>query len=156
MEVISRPEPYDAIVVGSGATGGVAAWRLTGAGLRVLVLEAGPTLKGGRSSYGTQGTNMAKQVFRHFVTGRQKVQETRPFSSGELVMKKVVEEKFGRHLIISRGIRARRHADKGEKFTRLSSPGTTLAAANATGRLTLQTDAVVSRVIVDPKTGLAS
>lgn len=33
--------PYDAIVVGSGAAGGVACHELTGAGLRVLVLEAG-------------------------------------------------------------------------------------------------------------------
>ncbi|HYV44898.1 MAG TPA: GMC family oxidoreductase [Myxococcaceae bacterium] len=261
MEVISKPEPYDAIVVGSGATGGVAAWRLTEGGLRVLVLEAGPALKGGHSTYGSQGTNMMRQVFRHFFSDRQRVQEThpgywesnpdlfvddkdnpythpkdqpyhwirgrhvggrshtwggvclrfsnyelksssrdgwgedwpistedlsphyeglerffavhgsregleqlpdgafveaRPLTSGEQVMKKVVEEKFGRRMFISRGIRARRHHEKGEKFTKLSSPGTTLAAANATGRLTLQTDAVVSRVLVDPNTGMAS
>ncbi len=37
-----RREPYDAIVVGSGMTGGWAAKDLTEAGMRVLVLEAGP------------------------------------------------------------------------------------------------------------------
>lgn len=33
---------FDAIVVGSGATGGIAAWALTAKGLSVAVLEAGP------------------------------------------------------------------------------------------------------------------
>jgi choline dehydrogenase-like flavoprotein len=38
------PEPFDAIVVGSGATGGWAAKRLTEAGWRVALLEAGPKI----------------------------------------------------------------------------------------------------------------
>ncbi|MGD1862869.1 MAG: GMC oxidoreductase [Leptolyngbyaceae cyanobacterium] len=41
MHIHTTAEPYDAIVVGSGATGGVAAKELSERGLRVLVLEAG-------------------------------------------------------------------------------------------------------------------
>ncbi len=45
---VSRSEPpsraYDAIVVGSGISGGWAAKELTEKGLKTLVLEAGPPL----------------------------------------------------------------------------------------------------------------
>jgi choline dehydrogenase-like flavoprotein len=41
MQTVSSPEEFDAIVVGSGATGGYAAKKLTEAGLRVALLEAG-------------------------------------------------------------------------------------------------------------------
>ena len=37
--------PYDAIVVGSGATGGIAALTLAEQGIKVLVIEAGPQIK---------------------------------------------------------------------------------------------------------------
>ena len=37
--------PYDAIVVGSGATGGIAALTLAEKGIKVLVIEAGPQVK---------------------------------------------------------------------------------------------------------------
>lgn len=38
---MATQEPYDALIVGSGAGGGMAAWVLTSKGLRVLMLEAG-------------------------------------------------------------------------------------------------------------------
>ena len=37
--------PYDAIVVGSGATGGIAALTLAEQGVKVLVIEAGPKIQ---------------------------------------------------------------------------------------------------------------
>jgi len=43
-QVLTPSEPFDAIVVGSGATGGWAAKRLTEAGWRVALLEAGPKI----------------------------------------------------------------------------------------------------------------
>jgi choline dehydrogenase-like flavoprotein len=38
---VANNEPYDAVIVGSGAGGGMAAWVLCSKGLRVLMLEAG-------------------------------------------------------------------------------------------------------------------
>lgn len=65
---------YDAIVIGSGATGSVAAWQLAAAGLRVLVLEGGP-LVARRSDYGIAPANFAKGIGRHLMTKRQEVQK---------------------------------------------------------------------------------
>ena len=42
--------PYDAIVVGSGATGGIAALTLAEKGIKVLVIEAGPQVKRNEAS----------------------------------------------------------------------------------------------------------
>src|SRR5579863_46524 len=41
MQVASPSQPFDAVIVGSGATGGWAAKKLTEAGMRVALLEAG-------------------------------------------------------------------------------------------------------------------
>jgi len=40
-QVIKQPRVYDVIVIGSGASGGMAAWNLTRQGVSVLVLDAG-------------------------------------------------------------------------------------------------------------------
>ena len=77
MQILERAEPWDAIVVGSGANGGVAARQLTGAGLRVLMLEAGPPVRG-RGDYGSFLTNGVKQLYRHWVSHRQETQKSHP------------------------------------------------------------------------------
>jgi len=62
---------WDAIVVGSGATGGLAALKLTNAGMRVLLLEAG----GSSDDHGSVTRNIATQLYRHWITKRQRVQQ---------------------------------------------------------------------------------
>jgi choline dehydrogenase-like flavoprotein len=42
LTIIKKQEPWDVVIVGSGATGGWAAHKLARQGLSVLVLEAGP------------------------------------------------------------------------------------------------------------------
>ncbi|MBX7097228.1 MAG: GMC family oxidoreductase [Myxococcaceae bacterium] len=251
---------FDAIVVGSGATGGVAAWQLTAAGLKVLVLEAGPKLSV-KQAYGNPVSNLARQLTQRWFTGAQKVQErhggyweTNPrlytddaknpyttpegqpyawirgrqvggrsltwggvmlrfsdyefqaakrdgyevdwplttkdldpyyakveaffgvhgskegleqlpdgefleacaLSPAEEKLKATVESKFGRRVIPSRGIRGRRQPEKDGAFSKLSSPGSTLTAAHATGKLTLRSDAMVVRLEIDEATGKAT
>lgn len=66
-------ETFDAIVVGSGPNGGMAAMALSEAGLRVLVLEAGPLLDA-RRVYGSALSHHVKRLYRLGVSKRQATQ----------------------------------------------------------------------------------
>ena len=91
------------------------------------------------------------------------------FTCGERAFKHAVESRFGRRVTIGRSAvltadhngRAACHycgpCNRGcVTYSYFSSPFSTLAAAQQTGRLTLLTDAVVSHVTTDRATGLAS
>ncbi|MEM8602523.1 MAG: GMC family oxidoreductase [Cyanobacteria bacterium P01_H01_bin.121] len=68
---------YDAIVVGAGATGGVAAKTLAEQGLTVLVLDAGPQLTA-RAALGNPVSNMAKRLQNLVVRRTQSFQALHP------------------------------------------------------------------------------
>jgi len=92
-----------------------------------------------------------------------------PMTCGEIMLRKAVKEKFGRvvtigraaHLTVPLNGRAPCHycgpCERGcISQSYFNSPSTTIAAARATGRLTLITDAVVSHVTTDLSTGRAT
>ncbi len=54
MEVLKKSPVYDVVVIGSGASGGMASWNLTRQGVRVLMLDAGS--KFDRSNFWTHVT----------------------------------------------------------------------------------------------------
>ena len=65
--------PYDAIVVGSGATGGIAALTLAEQGLKVLVIEDGPKIKRLEAS-----NYEPKSTFKRARTEERGLMPTRP------------------------------------------------------------------------------
>ncbi len=53
--------PYEVVIIGSGATGGVAALTFAEAGIRVLVIEAGPNLSP-QKAIGTEPLNLINRI----------------------------------------------------------------------------------------------
>jgi len=72
-------EPYDVIVIGSGAGGGTLAYRLAPSGKRILILERGDYLPRERENWSTEAV---------FAENRYKARETwhdqdgKPFQPG--------------------------------------------------------------------------
>src|SRR5690242_8494600 len=60
MQVITQPKVYPVIIIGSGASGGMAAWNLTRQGIEVVLLDAGD--KFDRSKYWTHVTPWESQA----------------------------------------------------------------------------------------------
>ena len=69
-------KPFEAIVIGSGATGGVAAQTLAEAGVRVLVVETGPNLSS-QEARGSEPSNSMRRV-RGLLSGQHRQQAQHP------------------------------------------------------------------------------
>ena len=69
-------KPFEAIVIGSGATGGVAAQTLAEAGVRVLVVETGPHLSA-QAALGSEPINSMRRV-RGLLSGQHRQQAQHP------------------------------------------------------------------------------
>ena len=69
-------KPYEVIIIGSGATGGVAALTLAKAGIKVLVIEAGPELSIDHA-FGSEPKNTFKRLFG-LINGEYRKQAQHP------------------------------------------------------------------------------
>ena len=67
---------YEAIVIGSGATGGMAALTLAEQGIRVLIIEAGPNLT--RTEVVNNEPNSTFQRLSKIISGKSKNQNQHP------------------------------------------------------------------------------
>ena len=77
VEIIRKADPYDAIVVGSGAAGGWAVKELCEHGLDVLLLEAGPLIAPHVAQRSGAGVAL-NRIYSHFVSRHQHIQERHP------------------------------------------------------------------------------
>ncbi len=68
--------PYEAVIIGSGATGGMAALTMARAGVRVLVIERGPELEI-KQAMGTESCNMIRRLIG-VTTGKYQYQPQHP------------------------------------------------------------------------------
>src|SRR5215813_11806727 len=75
---MTDPTHHDVVVVGSGCTGGTAAWQLACRGLRVLLLEAGDHVPVKDSHPDTRLVTHLKRAWRVLVSRRQQTQSLHP------------------------------------------------------------------------------
>lgn len=76
-QIIKTTESYDAIIIGSGATGCWAAKELSDHGLNILVLEAGGEVLTPAELVGSSFSTIFKYAYR-FLSNRQKIQRKHP------------------------------------------------------------------------------